>query len=75
MAKVKNSNTSPSRQINKKELIRKTSAKAMARDDLKEAFAGDENKGPSFDEKQSFQHSTNLKSRKTKESKLKTPIR
>ncbi len=46
----------------------------LPRDDLREAFAGDENKGknPSLHD---HQRSTHLKSRKTEKSKGKTPIR
>lgn len=55
--------------------IKKTSRPALARDDLREAFAGDENKGPAKDKKASDSHSTNVKSRITEKSKTRTPIR
>lgn len=55
--------------------IGKTSPQAMARDDLREAFAGDENKGPAKNKKTSTSGSTNVKSRQTEKSKTRTPIR
>lgn len=49
---------------------------AMPRDDLREAYAGSENKGPSGSKTRADQRqSTNVKARKTRESKGKTPIR
>lgn len=56
------------------EEISKIMKPAMARDDLRAAFAGDENKGPKKLMK-SESHSTNVKSRKTEKSKAKTPVR
>ncbi len=47
---------------------------ALGRDDLKQAFAGRENLGPSGS-KASQKKSTNVKSRVTKKSKTKTPVR
>ncbi len=48
---------------------------SLARDDLDNAFAGKENEGPHKDSRDTNQHSTNVKSRKTKKSKSRTPIR
>ena len=52
-----------------KEQINQTMNPAHARDDLTGAFAGEENEGKFSREK----HSTNVKSRNTKQSKEKTP--
>lgn len=52
--------------------INKTTRPALARDDLSEAFAGDENLGK---KKDNSLHSTNVKSRRTKYSKYRTPKR
>jgi hypothetical protein len=49
--------------------IKKTMKPVYARDDLDGAFAGEENEAKFSREK----HSTNVKSRKTKHSKEKTP--
>ena len=53
--------------------INKIQRPAKARDDLKGAFAGDENNGSSQRQDLNHIHSTNLKSRSTKQSKGKTP--
>lgn len=53
--------------------LKKNARPSFARDNLSEAFAGNENKGPSGVKLKS--HSTNVKSRKTKQSKEKTPKR
>lgn len=55
--------------------IKKTMQPAYARDDLDEAFAGNENQGPAANKKISDPHSTALKSRKTPESRTRTPRR
>ena len=55
--------------------IEKTHSTEKARDDLNEAFAGDENEFLGKNAKDSQKHSTHLKSRKTKKSREKTPIR
>lgn len=47
---------------------------AIPRDDLRKAFAGMENNGPAGEEK-SQRRSTNVKSRITKKSRTRTPIR
>ena len=52
-----------------KEQIAKTMNPAHARDDLKGAFAGNENEAKGAGDK----HSTNVKSRNTNASKQKTP--
>ncbi len=53
--------------------LRKSSLPDRARDDLAQAFAGDENKGPSGVKLNS--RSTNTKSRVTRESKERVPKR
>lgn len=54
--------------------IQKATPASLARDDLTAAFAGKENNGkPGLDKIQS--KSTNVKSRQSKQSKLKTPIK
>ena len=51
---------------------RKTTANAdLPRDDINQAFAGDENESPGH----GASHSTNVKSRRTEKSKGRTPIR
>lgn len=54
--------------------LKKTLRPALPRDDLREAFAGNENNGPVGEDK-SQQHSTSVKSRITKKSRTRTPIR
>jgi hypothetical protein len=46
-----------------------------ARDDLDEAFSGEENRGPARNEKTSTAHSSHVKTRKTVKSKDRTPRR
>lgn len=55
--------------------IGKTARPSLARDDLREAFAGSENKGPAKNKKSGSNSSTNVKSRQTEKSKTRTPIR
>lgn len=55
--------------------IKKTHKPDYARDDISQAFAGDENDGPAGDQKADHHHSTSVKSRKTEESKTRTPKR
>lgn len=62
------------RGVHSKNDIAAGSRAALARDDIYQAFAGEENKGKSG-RKKSSQRSTRLKSRKTRQSKEKTPIR
>lgn len=51
---------------------RKVSANAdLPRDDINQAFAGEENEGPHH----GHSHSTNVKSRRTEKSKTRTPER
>lgn len=54
--------------------LNKTMRPAFARDNLNEAFAGSENNGVSGTIK-TQKHSTNVKSRQSKHSKMKTPVR
>lgn len=54
-----------------KDQIREQMAPELGRDDLKGAFAGNENEGKGTGEK----HSTNVKSRSTMASREKTPKR
>lgn len=54
--------------------INKIQRPAKARDNLKAAFAGRENKGPAGNKKESSR-STNVKSRTTSKSKTRTPVR
>lgn len=58
-----------------KEEIDKTHMPSKARDDLKQAFAGEENETAEKDPKSTRMHSTNVKSRKTRQSREKTPKR
>lgn len=55
--------------------FKKTHKPEYARDDINQAFAGDENAGPFGDSKEDSAHSTNVKSRKTEKSKDRTPER
>lgn len=55
--------------------IDKTNAGKRPRDEMIEAFAGDENEGPFRNRKENHRHSTNVKSRKTEESKHRVPKR
>lgn len=55
--------------------IKKTMKPVYARDDINQAFAGEENNGPMGHQKDDVEHSTNIKSRKTKKSKERTPLR
>ncbi len=55
--------------------IESTHRADLPHDDLRGAFAGNENKGVSSKAKKNIQHSTNVKSRKTQNSKAKTPVR
>ena len=55
--------------------IKKTQKPEYARDDINQAFAGDENDGPFSDSKTEHDGSTHLKSRKTEKSKERTPMR
>jgi hypothetical protein len=55
--------------------IERTHRPSFARDDISQAYAGDENSGPFGDQKASTEHSTNVKSRKTAKSREKTPKR
>ena len=54
--------------------LNKTMRPAFARDNLNEAFAGSENNGAAGTMK-SQKHSPNVKSRQSKQSKMKTPVR
>lgn len=61
-----------------KDDINKMLRPAKARDNIKAAFAGNENKGPARNQKKTSglqDHSTNVKSRVTDASKAKTPKR
>lgn len=55
--------------------IEKVTGPTKPRDEIVEAYAGDENDGPFGDPKASQKKSTNLKSRKTEKSKRRVPIR
>ncbi len=55
--------------------IIKTQRPAFPRDDIKQAYAGEENEGPFSDSKTDHSHSTNVKSRVTEKSKTRTPMR
>jgi hypothetical protein len=64
----------PEHRSNSRSGVLRTMRAARPRDDLREAFAGNENKGPSGS-KVNQGHSTNVKSRRTRASSKKTPIR
>jgi hypothetical protein len=55
--------------------IKKTHKPEYARDDINQAFAGEENNGPFSDTKTDHSRSTHVKSRKTEASKTRTPMR
>jgi hypothetical protein len=55
--------------------IDRTSREASARDDLSNAYAGEENRGPYSDEEKDSSKSTNVKARVTEKSKERTPER
>lgn len=75
MAIVRNKGQTPQKGYHTKEQVERTSRPALARDEIYEAFAGTENENfkPAGDNPKP--HSTNVKSRKTKKSKYRTPIR
>lgn len=53
----------------------KTERDAFARDDLSNAYAGEENRGPFNEEEKDSSKSTNVKGRVTEKSKERTPER
>jgi hypothetical protein len=55
--------------------IKKSTKPAYARNEISEAFAGEENRGPIDHKKSTGQHDTALKSRKLMRSSSKTPIK
>lgn len=61
--------------LHTKRQIAKIQPQAIARDRLSNAFAGDENEGPHKDPRATVMHSTSVKSRRTKKSKLRIPKR
>lgn len=70
MSKTKESKSSP---FQTKQAINKVARDAKARDNISNAFAGNENNGPK--RSNNHKHSTNVKSRKTDASRGKTPKR
>lgn len=75
MATVKSGGQTPQGGYQTEKQMKETHPKDRPRDDLREAFAGDENEGPTGHHKSEDRHSTKLRSRKTEASKQKTPIR
>ncbi len=75
MSNVRGRGHSPQSGYQTRDQIKQSHGKGIPRDDLREAFAGDENKGPASNEKDDVLRSTHVKSRKTEKSKEKTPIR
>ncbi len=73
MSNVSNQNQVVRKGQHTKADINKVMRPAKARDNIKAAFAGNENKGPAGNKKTSS-HSTNVKSRSTEKSKTRTPI-
>ena len=58
---------------NQRDEIYKRARASIPRDDLRKAFAGDENNGPAHQGLKSYRHSTNVKSRRNRNSRDKTP--
>lgn len=75
MAKVNNSGQRTGSGYHTKSQINKVHPEARARDRIAEAFAGDENESSYKDPQDTRLHSTSVKSRRTKHSATKTPIR
>ncbi|MBY0316029.1 MAG: hypothetical protein K2Q26_10940 [Bdellovibrionales bacterium] len=73
MPNVQKQNTPKKNNAQTKQELKKSSMPARARDNLAQAFAGNENKGPSGVKLNS--HSTNTKSRTTRQSKERDPKR
>lgn len=75
MPKINKQNQMKRNSEHTKEDMHKILQPIKARDNIKAAFAGSENKGPIQNKKTKRPHSTNVKSRNTDESRTRTPIR
>jgi hypothetical protein len=75
MPTVRGGGQGPKSGYHTKEEIKRDEMPARARDDVDNAYAGDENEGLRKNRGDTVHHSTNVKGRKTEKSKHRTPIR
>lgn len=75
VSKVANPGSHRGNSNHSKSEISKMHAPARARDQISQAFAGNENESSKKNPKATQQHSTSVKSRKTKKSSARTPVR